>query len=86
MLLEKDLERRRAAEELDKVARASNKRTRFPHGASFDQKYQEEHAEELAERREAEKQSQKKAVGRPRRKVVSTNPVEPCIAGPSTLV
>lgn len=88
VLLEKDLERRRAAEELDKVARASNKRTRFPHGALFDQKYQEEHAEELAERREAEKQRKepKKAVGRPRRKVVSSNPVEPCIAGPSTLV
>ena len=88
LLLEKDLERRRATEELDKVARASTKRTRFSQGASFDQKYQEEHAGELAERREAEKQRKepKKAVGRPRKKMVSSNPVEPCIAGPSTLV
>ncbi len=47
VLLEKDLEKRWAAEELDKAARGSNKRTRFPQGQLFDQKYQEDHAQEL---------------------------------------
>jgi len=86
--MEKDAERQEAAEELDKVARGSEKRTRFPLGHLFDQKYQEVHAEELSERRQAEEQrkAQKKARGRPRKEVVSSNPVEPCIAGPSTQI
>jgi len=86
VLMEKDAERQEAAEELDKVARGSNKRTRFPQGQLFDQKYQEDHLEELSERRQAEEQRKapKKARGRPRKEVVSSNPVEPCIAGPST--
>jgi len=54
VLLEKDAERWKAAEELVKVARGSNKRTRFPQGQLFHQKYQEDHAEELSEPRPAE--------------------------------
>ena len=53
-LLEKDIERRDAATELDQVARSHGKRTRYPLGQLFDQKYQEDHAEELAERQGVE--------------------------------
>ena len=86
VLLEKDMERREAAAELDQAARGSKKRTRYAQGQLFDQKYQEDHAEELAKRKEAEegKKQAKKARGRPRKVVEVPNPGEACIAGPST--
>lgn len=37
VLLEKDIEKRKAAEELDRVAKGSKKRTRFPQGHVYDQ-------------------------------------------------
>ena len=53
-LMRRDLEWREAAAELDRGARSHGKRQRFPQGQLFDQKYQEDHAEELAERRQVE--------------------------------
>ena len=58
-LLEQDLERREAASQLDRVARGSKKRQRFPQGQLFDQKYQEDHAEELAKRKREENDRKK---------------------------
>ena len=54
MLEEEDQKKRKAAEQLDKEARSGGKLTRYPHGMLFDQKYQDTHATELAERKEAE--------------------------------
>ena len=54
VLLERDLERQNAAAELDRVGRSRGKRTRYPMGFVFDQQYEEDHAEELAERRREE--------------------------------
>ena len=86
VLLEQDQAKRQAANELDLAARRSNKRTRFPQGHLFDQKYQEEHAQELAERKEREKQSKgkKKAAARPRKQAGGSDSVHGPTAGPST--
>ena len=86
VLLKADLARRVAAEELDRSARGSKKRTRFPQGELFNQEYQDSHAAELAERREAEKQSREKKKGRARAKKQVGGPdlVETSVAGPST--
>ena len=54
VVMERDLERREAAAEVDRAARGTGKRQRFPQGQLFDQQYHDEHAEELAERRETE--------------------------------
>ena len=51
VLLEKDLERREAAETLDRATRGSQKRQRFLQGHLFDSEYAERHAQELAERK-----------------------------------
>ena len=88
VLLEKDAERHEAAAQLDRAARGSRKRTRYAQGQLFDQKYQEDHAEELAERRRAEEQRRqiRRPRGRPRRLVEVQDHDEECIGGPSTLV
>ena len=88
VLLEKDLEKRWAAEELDKAARGSNKRTRFPQGQLFDQKYQEDHAQELQARKDAEKEgrARKKRAAGAKWKVKAPNTVESLEAGPSNTV
>lgn len=54
MLLEKNLERREAAEQLDRATRGSGKRQRFPQGHLFNPNYRELYAEQLAERRREE--------------------------------
>ena len=54
LLLAQDIERRQAAEELDRAARASRKRTRFPQGNVFDEGYADAHAEGLASRKAGE--------------------------------
>ncbi len=88
VLLEKDLEKRWAAEELDKAARGSNKRTRFPQGQLFDQKYQENHAQELQARKDAEKEgrARKKRAAGAKGKVKAPNTVESLEADPSNTV
>ena len=85
VLLQKDLEKWRAADELDKAARGSNKRTRFPQGHLFDQKYQEDHAEELQERKEAEKEgrAKKRRAAAAKGKGRASALVESSEAGPS---
>ena len=50
-----DLEKRREADELDRVARGSKKRTRFPQGQLFDHTYMVDHAEELTTRKGKER-------------------------------
>ena len=60
VVMQRDLERRDAAAELDRMARSHGKRQRFPQGQLFDQRYQEEHAEELAARR-LEEEGRKRA-------------------------
>ena len=74
-LLEQDLERREAASQLDRVARGSNKRQRFPQGQLFDQKYQEDHAEELAKRKreENDRKKTKRSSARPKGKENASN-------------
>jgi len=57
VLLEKDMERRDAAEAVERAARASKERTRFPQGHLFDLDYQGQHAAELAERKQAEERA-----------------------------
>ena len=44
VLLERDLVKKQAASAMEKAARSSGKRQRYPQGHLFDQKYQEEHA------------------------------------------
>ncbi|WWC94365.1 hypothetical protein V866_001207 [Kwoniella sp. B9012] len=61
VLVEVELNKRKAAEELDKEARGSKKQTRYPKGKFFDQKYQETHATELSERKEREREAMEKA-------------------------
>ena len=55
--LEADIERRDAAEALNKAARGGGKRTRYPQGQLFDTDHRERHVEELAARKEREKQA-----------------------------
>ena len=86
VLLEKDLERREAAEKLDRAARGSNKRQRFPQGHLFDSEYAEDHAQELAARKVVE-EGRKAAKRRPaqaRRQQEASKPVQEGQAGPST--
>ena len=45
-----------AAEVVDRAARASNNRTRFPQGQLFSQRYQEDRTQVSAERKDKEKQ------------------------------
>ena len=59
-LLEADITRRDAAAALDRAARASKKRTRFPQGQLFDQQYQDQHEAELAQRKATELESREK--------------------------
>ncbi len=59
VLAEQDVAKLQASQELDQAARASNKRTRYPQGHLFDQEYQEEHAEELAERKREEERGRR---------------------------
>ena len=59
-LLEADIARRDAAAALDRAARASKKRTRFPQGQLFDQQYQDQHEAELAQRKATELESREK--------------------------
>ncbi len=42
-----DLRRLQTAEELDRAAIGSKKRTRYPQSQLFDQMYQEDHADEI---------------------------------------
>ena len=85
VLMEQDLRKREAAEALDRAARTST-RTRYPQGQLFDQKYQEEHAIELAAAKESERQTRLKRKGKSK----ATEQVEPqelvqtCPTGPST--
>ncbi|KAK8844642.1 hypothetical protein IAR55_006489 [Kwoniella newhampshirensis] len=67
-LLEKDIEKRKAAKELDKAACGSNKRTRFPQGELFDQEHRETHKEELKERKRAETEAREKKRAEARRR------------------
>jgi 7-keto-8-aminopelargonate synthetase-like enzyme len=88
MLLQEEIKRRNAAEQLDREVRSSKKRTRFPHGHVYDQTYQVQHAEELAARKARETESKRKK-GRVAAVVPSTSasaslPVNPAHkAGPS---
>ena len=50
-----DEEKRKAAAELDQLARGSKKRTRFPQGQLFDHTYMLDHAEELETRKGKER-------------------------------
>lgn len=68
ILLREEIQKRQASGELDKAARAGGKRTRFPQGHVFDQKYQEDHAEKLALRKEAERQAREKRAAEARSK------------------
>ena len=67
VVLERDIEWRKASDEQDREARSQGKRTRYPQGQLFDQLYHDEHAEELAERRGAEegRKRKRKAKARP---------------------
>ena len=60
VVMERDLERRDAAAELDRAARGNGKRKRFPQGYLFDHNYRESHAEELAAR-QGEEQRRRQA-------------------------
>lgn len=75
----------RASQEVDRAARASNKRTRFPQGHLFDQHYQEAHAEEIAEqkREEEKRKAANKAAARRKNPPTAPNADESCLAGPS---
>jgi hypothetical protein len=86
VLNEQDLNRHRASDRLDQQARTSNKRTRFPKGHLYDQRYAQEHAVELAARKEEEKQARlnKRRSAQEKGKEKAPAPQEPCIAGPST--
>ena len=59
VLMREDIERRQAARDLDKVARGSKKRTRFPQGHIFNQEYQDAHPDELAERKATEEENRR---------------------------
>ena len=85
VLLEQDLARREAVEELDRAAKCS-KRTRLPQEWLFDQKYQEEHPEELAAQKEAEIQAdlKRKREERARHKLQRSNLVRQSSPSPST--
>jgi len=71
-----------------KATRGSNKRTRFPQGQLSDQKYQEDHAQELQARKDAEKEgrARKKRAAGAKGKVKAPNTVESSEAGPSNTV
>ena len=87
MLLEKDLEKRQAAEELDRAARGSGKRTRFPQGHVFHQAYADTHAEELAGRKAAEaerRRVKRNAAARDKRRACATT--QTIGSGPSNTV
>jgi hypothetical protein len=88
VVIEKDLEKRQAADKLDKEAKGGGKSTRFPQGQLFDQQYQEEHAGELEERRGREKEgcAKKKAAAGAKGKEKAPAPGEQSQAGPSGTV
>ena len=91
VMMQRDIERRDAAAKQDREARSHGKRQRFPKGHLFDQRYQQEHAEELAARKEAEegrKRARRAAAqavphaessnsGQRRAEAVSTDPQNP---------
>ncbi|RXK37351.1 hypothetical protein M231_05338 [Tremella mesenterica] len=87
-LHEKDEALRKASEQLDRAARGSKKRQRYPHGERFDQAYQESHAEELAERRETEtaKREGRKRAAQSAKDTHTSKSGKECSAGPSRSV
>ncbi|RXK41547.1 hypothetical protein M231_01046 [Tremella mesenterica] len=87
-LHEKDEALWKASEQLDRAARGSKKRQRYPHGERFDQAYQESHAEELAERRETEtaKREGRKHAAQSAKDTHTSKSGKECSAGPSRSV
>lgn len=64
-----ELEKIRAQQEVDKAVRGGGKRTKFPLGVVFDQRYRETHAAELADWGRAERaRNEKKAADAAREK------------------
>ncbi|WVW81829.1 hypothetical protein I302_103826 [Kwoniella bestiolae CBS 10118] len=88
VLVEVELNKRKAAEDLDKEARGSKKQTRYPRGQLFDQKYQETHATELAERKEREREAMEKSKlkNRPKKKRHASEAGDKSRRGTSTTV
>lgn len=87
VLLERDLERREATEQLDKAARGSGKKRRFSQEHLFDQDYRDQHAESLAKRKREEEQrrEEKKRTKQARGLMGASKFVQQQIAGPSTV-
>ncbi|AGV14708.1 hypothetical protein C343_06062 [Cryptococcus neoformans C23] len=81
-LLEEELARAKAAQALDKATRGSKKKQRHPEGQLFDPLYQEEHAEELAVRKE-EARRKRRRTARARRNETEPNAAHACTPGPS---
>ena len=91
VVLQRDLEIRKAAAEQDEEARGKGKRARYPLGHFFDQQYQETHAEEIAAWKEveakrkragrtaawAEKRAEGSNLAQRRAEAVSTDPQNP---------
>ena len=88
VLAEEHKRQRDEAEELDRQARSNNKRQRFPTGMLFDQKYRDEHLQELADRKEAEKQAReaKRRLAKAKGKEKAPDLAETSEAGPSNSV
>lgn len=87
VLLELELERHKASEAMERAARGKGKLTRFPKGHVYSQKYQEEHAVELAARKEREKEghARKKRIACASRKGKGCAPQEISSGSSSTI-
>lgn len=87
VLLERDLEERRASKTAKRGARGRRKITRFPNGHAYSQRYQEEHAVKLTARKEKEKEdrarrSREAHASRKKKKAVlfRISPMGPCLS------
>jgi len=92
VMLRKEMDAVRGAQELDKAARGRQGAVRNTQGQLFDPKYQETHTTELAERKERERQAREKRKGKGRatggpnaQNLVEAEHIDVAIPGPSLI-
>jgi hypothetical protein len=87
VLLKKDMQKRKAAEELDEAISMKGTRRRHPQGYVYDQNWADKHPNELTElRKEEEDRKKEKRREAAREKRQAQKLLKQSQAGPSTIV